>query len=145
MASGRGRASGSTCVLPRVSPGSDPAPRLLLLQRAKIGQGTKAPEEKAPNTVSRPDNNGNRDRMKLTDFNFLMVLGKGSFGKVRHASVAVAASPRRARLFLGGLPASGERGEHQEIPAVVGNGSRAVSPRACALQMASGYKLRPEG
>ncbi|EPY74548.1 protein kinase C beta type isoform 1 [Camelus ferus] len=51
-------------------------------ERAKIGQGTKAPEEKMTNTVSKFDNNGNRDRMKLTDFNFLMVLGKGSFGKV---------------------------------------------------------------
>nr|XP_015092297.1 protein kinase C beta type isoform X1 [Vicugna pacos] len=51
-------------------------------ERAKIGQGTKAPEEKTTNTVSKFDNNGNRDRMKLTDFNFLMVLGKGSFGKV---------------------------------------------------------------
>lgn len=52
------------------------------LQRAKISQGTKVPEEKTTNTVSKFDNNGNRDRMKLTDFNFLMVLGKGSFGKV---------------------------------------------------------------
>lgn len=52
------------------------------LQRAKISQGTKAPEEKTINTISKLDNNGNRDRMKLTDFNFLMVLGKGSFGKV---------------------------------------------------------------
>ncbi|KAL0616948.1 Protein kinase C beta type [Plecturocebus cupreus] len=49
--------------------------------RAKISQGTKVPEEKMTNTVSKFDNNGNRDRMKLTDFNFLMVLGKGSFGK----------------------------------------------------------------
>ncbi|XP_022382147.1 protein kinase C beta type isoform X3 [Enhydra lutris kenyoni] len=51
-------------------------------ERAKISQGTKAPEEKTTNTISKLDNNGNRDRMKLTDFNFLMVLGKGSFGKV---------------------------------------------------------------
>ncbi|XP_071067343.1 protein kinase C beta type isoform X3 [Dasypus novemcinctus] len=51
-------------------------------ERAKISQGTKTPEEKTTNTVSKFDNNGNRDRMKLTDFNFLMVLGKGSFGKV---------------------------------------------------------------
>ncbi|XP_066869786.1 protein kinase C beta type isoform X3 [Kogia breviceps] len=51
-------------------------------ERAKINQGTKAPEEKTTNTITKLDNNGNRDRMKLTDFNFLMVLGKGSFGKV---------------------------------------------------------------
>lgn len=58
------------------------------LQRAKINQGTKAPEEKTANTISKFDNNGNRDRMKLTDFNFLMVLGKGSFGKVQSDLVA---------------------------------------------------------
>ncbi|XP_054436867.1 protein kinase C beta type isoform X3 [Pteronotus mesoamericanus] len=51
-------------------------------ERAKIGQGTKAPEEKTTSTIAKFDNNGNRDRMKLSDFNFLMVLGKGSFGKV---------------------------------------------------------------
>lgn len=60
---------------------------LFFLQRAKIGQGTKAPEEKTANTISKFDNNGNRDRMKLTDFNFLMVLGKGSFGKVQYGLV----------------------------------------------------------
>lgn len=63
-----------------------------LPQRAKISQGTKAPEEKTTNTISKLDNNGNRDRMKLTDFNFLMVLGKGSFGKVC-CGVGVAPTP----------------------------------------------------
>uniref|UniRef100_A0A8C6JF66 Protein kinase C n=1 Tax=Melopsittacus undulatus TaxID=13146 RepID=A0A8C6JF66_MELUD len=38
--------------------------------------------EKTRNAISKFDNNGSRDRMKLSDFNFLMVLGKGSFGKV---------------------------------------------------------------
>lgn len=61
------------------------------LQRAKINQGTKAPEEKTTNTISKFDNNGNRDRMKLTDFNFLMVLGKGSFGKVQYGWVVAPA------------------------------------------------------
>nr|XP_009665508.1 PREDICTED: protein kinase C beta type [Struthio camelus australis] len=52
------------------------------LQRAKIGPGSKAADEKTTNAISKFDNNGSRDRMKLSDFNFLMVLGKGSFGKV---------------------------------------------------------------
>ncbi|XP_060696740.1 protein kinase C beta type [Hemiscyllium ocellatum] len=51
-------------------------------ERARIGPGCKAAEEKRSSSWSKIDNNGNRDRMKLTDFNFLMVLGKGSFGKV---------------------------------------------------------------
>ncbi|XP_072124424.1 protein kinase C beta type isoform X2 [Mobula birostris] len=51
-------------------------------ERARIGPGSKAAEEKRSDSWSKIDNNGNRDRMKLTDFNFLMVLGKGSFGKV---------------------------------------------------------------
>ncbi|XP_052360924.1 protein kinase C beta type-like, partial [Oncorhynchus keta] len=46
--------------------------------RAKIGPSTKNTEGSA----SKFDSNGNRDRMKLSDFNFLIVLGKGSFGKV---------------------------------------------------------------
>uniref|UniRef100_A0A8C9F3Z1 Protein kinase C beta type n=1 Tax=Pavo cristatus TaxID=9049 RepID=A0A8C9F3Z1_PAVCR len=51
-------------------------------ERAKIGTGSKAADEKTTNAISKFDNNGSRDRMKLSDFNFLMVLGKGSFGKV---------------------------------------------------------------
>ncbi|KFQ43928.1 Protein kinase C beta type, partial [Nestor notabilis] len=51
-------------------------------ERAKIGTGSKAADEKTRNAISKFDNNGSRDRMKLSDFNFLMVLGKGSFGKV---------------------------------------------------------------
>ncbi|KAJ6653920.1 hypothetical protein lerEdw1_007678 [Lerista edwardsae] len=51
-------------------------------ERAKIGPGSRAAEEKMTNAISKFDNNGTRDRMKLSDFNFLMVLGKGSFGKV---------------------------------------------------------------
>ncbi|XP_071616657.1 protein kinase C beta type isoform X4 [Heliangelus exortis] len=51
-------------------------------ERAKIGAGSKAVDEKTTNAISKFDNNGSRDRMKLSDFNFLMVLGKGSFGKV---------------------------------------------------------------
>ncbi|KAF2984722.1 hypothetical protein EK904_014912, partial [Melospiza melodia maxima] len=49
-------------------------------ERAKIGTGSKAADEKTRNAISKLDNNGSRDRMKLSDFNFLMVLGKGSFG-----------------------------------------------------------------
>uniref|UniRef100_A0A8C5H0Q3 Protein kinase C n=1 Tax=Gouania willdenowi TaxID=441366 RepID=A0A8C5H0Q3_GOUWI len=50
-------------------------------ERAKIGPG-KNTEGKAANAASRFDSNGNQDHMKLSDFNFLVVLGKGSFGKV---------------------------------------------------------------
>uniref|UniRef100_A0A672FCA8 Protein kinase C n=1 Tax=Salarias fasciatus TaxID=181472 RepID=A0A672FCA8_SALFA len=50
-------------------------------ERAKIGPG-KNTDGKSANAASRFDSNGNQDRMKLSDFNFLMVLGKGSFGKV---------------------------------------------------------------
>uniref|UniRef100_A0AAQ4RZX8 Protein kinase C n=1 Tax=Gasterosteus aculeatus aculeatus TaxID=481459 RepID=A0AAQ4RZX8_GASAC len=54
---------------------------LSLPQRAKIGPG-KNTEGKSANAASRFDSDGNQDRMKLADFNFLMVLGKGSFAKV---------------------------------------------------------------
>ncbi|GAA6103404.1 protein kinase C beta type isoform X1 [Tachysurus ichikawai] len=52
------------------------------LERAKIASVAKKTE-----SVSKLDNNGNKDRMKLSDFNFLMVLGKGSFGKVMLAEM----------------------------------------------------------
>uniref|UniRef100_A0A8C1VIZ2 Protein kinase C n=1 Tax=Cyprinus carpio TaxID=7962 RepID=A0A8C1VIZ2_CYPCA len=51
-------------------------------QRAKIGPGTKNTDGSSKNDISKYDANGNKDRMKLSDFNFIMVLGKGSFGKV---------------------------------------------------------------
>ncbi|ROI62416.1 Protein kinase C beta type [Anabarilius grahami] len=51
-------------------------------ERAKIGPGTKNIDGSSKNDISKYDANGNKDRMKLTDFNFIMVLGKGSFGKV---------------------------------------------------------------
>ncbi|XP_023813465.1 protein kinase C beta type isoform X2 [Oryzias latipes] len=50
-------------------------------ERAKIAVG-KSTEGKSSNAASRFDSNGNQDRIRLSDFNFLMVLGKGSFGKV---------------------------------------------------------------
>uniref|UniRef100_A0A8C1LXK6 Protein kinase C n=1 Tax=Cyprinus carpio TaxID=7962 RepID=A0A8C1LXK6_CYPCA len=49
-------------------------------ERAKIGPSKT--DGSSSNAISKFDSNGNRDRMKLSDFNFLMVLGKGSFGKV---------------------------------------------------------------
>ncbi|KAK2908573.1 hypothetical protein Q8A67_004410 [Cirrhinus molitorella] len=51
-------------------------------ERAKIGPGTKNTDGSSKNDISKYDANGNQDRMKLSDFNFIMVLGKGSFGKV---------------------------------------------------------------
>uniref|UniRef100_A0A8C5A7B4 Protein kinase C n=1 Tax=Gadus morhua TaxID=8049 RepID=A0A8C5A7B4_GADMO len=50
-------------------------------ERAKIGP-SKHNEGSSANDPGRFDSNGNQDRVKLSDFNFLMVLGKGSFGKV---------------------------------------------------------------
>lgn len=53
----------------------------LLFQRARVGPG-KPTDSSSSSSVCKYDSNGNQDRVKLSDFNFIMVLGKGSFGKV---------------------------------------------------------------
>lgn len=55
------------------------------LQRARVGPG-KPTDSSSSSSVCKYDSNGNQDRVKLSDFNFVMVLGKGSFGKVRSCS-----------------------------------------------------------
>jgi hypothetical protein len=60
---------------------SDPS-RLSLLQRARVGPGKSSGGGDSSSSVCRYDSNGNQDRVKLSDFTFIMVLGKGSFGKV---------------------------------------------------------------
>ncbi|XP_034045673.1 protein kinase C beta type-like isoform X2 [Thalassophryne amazonica] len=50
-------------------------------ERAKIGPGRNT-EGKSANAASCFESNEYRDHTKLSDFNFIMVLGKGSFGKV---------------------------------------------------------------
>lgn len=50
-----------------------------------MGPG-KPTDSSSSSSVCKYDSNGNQDRVKLSDFNFIMVLGKGSFGKVTHIS-----------------------------------------------------------
>uniref|UniRef100_A0A3P8USW8 Protein kinase C n=1 Tax=Cynoglossus semilaevis TaxID=244447 RepID=A0A3P8USW8_CYNSE len=50
-------------------------------ERARVGPG-KPTDSSSSSSVYKYDSNGNQDRVKLSDFNFVMVLGKGSFGKV---------------------------------------------------------------
>uniref|UniRef100_A0A667X9F9 Protein kinase C beta type n=1 Tax=Myripristis murdjan TaxID=586833 RepID=A0A667X9F9_9TELE len=48
---------------------------------ARVGPG-KPTDSSSSSSVCKYDSNGNQDRVKLSDFTFIMVLGKGSFGKV---------------------------------------------------------------
>ncbi|KAM6972334.1 protein kinase C beta type-like isoform 2-T2 [Aplochiton taeniatus] len=55
----------------------------LKFERAKEGPGKASdPSSSSSSLVCKYDSNGNQDRVKLSDFTFIMVLGKGSFGKV---------------------------------------------------------------
>ena len=57
--------------------------------------GPGKPTDSSSSSVCKYDSNGNQDRVKLSDFNFIMVLGKGSFGKVMHMSSVFLMGERR--------------------------------------------------
>lgn len=98
-----------------------PMMHVVLSQRARVGPGKPTDSSSSSSSVCKYDSNGNQDRVKLSDFNFIMVLGKGSFGKVWRPSLV---SPRvsctndcRSLLcsWLGSGDAGGAEGHRRAV------------------------------